>query len=766
MRDRLAWSLFFCLVWFGCHGGMQAHRGDAGIDGARASADVSVDSPWDHVVIPLQDARDPAGEAGPTVICDKIVAVAMSTLHACALAGDGSLWCWGDNKDGQLGDGTTESKTAPVWVASLGTDVVHVAVGDLYTCVIKRDGSLWCWGSNGSGQLGNGKGMNAWAPERVAGLGSQVTQVALGTGHTCARTSEGSIWCWGSLTDDTTSKISNTSAKVAGIPDATDVAVGWSHSCARKADGTAWCWGSNLGGQLGDGSKAGSLVPVPVKGLAPVTRVFASAEDSCAVGKDGALWCWGGRFISPMPLIISTLPDTVEVALGDEHSCARRNDGTVWCWGGNAQGQLGDGTIRPSEFPVLVGGITDARQVAIGHESSCVLDGAWKLRCWGSNDWGILGIGRQPVQTVPRAVTTLKTSVAQLSAADQSYCARAVDGTVSCWGNSFYTELGYGTQGVISSPVPMSTLGTAVVHIASGRAGTSCAVLADGGVWCWGMLSNTSGVFDRQPVPVQVSGLPPARQVAVGWGHACAQTHDGVYCWGRNEDGMVGDGTTSFYVSVPRRTQIVGQDVVQLSSASSHTCARLSDGTLWCWGANAGGQLGDGTTTLRKAPVQVTGLGGKVVDMAAGWVAHTCAVLADGTVWCWGQNDWGQLGADTPWFSPVPVPIDGLPSAVQVSSGESHICALTSGGEIWCWGRNGQGQFGNGKTEPWRNDATLPVRAQAPGVVFVDVCAGANSTCARTADGTVWCWGTQNHGLQADGALGYSPGPVAVTGCR
>jgi alpha-tubulin suppressor-like RCC1 family protein len=747
---------------------LKTSRSDAANDSVMDRAGVAAaasDAQSSDGAAPSQDGA--SEETAPPGPCGEVVQVSMGSRHVCALAGDGSLWCWGDNKDGQLGDGTTASKTAPVQVTALGSDVVQVSAGEAFTCAVKGDGSAWCWGSNAAGQLGNGKWADTLVPTLVSGLASMVAQMVVGTEHSCARKTDGTVWCWGYLNTGSTPRLSNTPEQVAGFAgNATSVAAGESHNCALKADGTVWCWGDNFGGQLGNGSLVGSSAPAQVTGLTqPASQVFAGPEDSCAIVKDGALWCWGAQNNSTTPLLRAGLPDTQEVAVQMDHSCARDTNGALWCWGANEHGQLGEGTIRPSDLPVLATAVTGAKQVAVGQAASCAIDAASKLRCWGSNDWGQLGIGSEPAQTVPLAVASLQTPVAQLAAAYASYCARMIDGTVFCWGNSFYVELGYGPQGVTSAPVQMTTLGSAVVQIAAGDAGTTCAVVADGGVWCWGMVSNARGVFDRQPIPFQVVGLPAVIEVAVGWGHTCARANDGsVWCWGRNDNGMIGSGTEFLYSLVPDQVATLGQVAVEIAAAGLHTCARMSDGTLWCWGANYEGQLGDGTTVDSPTPVQVTALGSSVRQVSASPRGHTCAALADGTAWCWGLNDEGQLGNGTTESSLAPVQVPGLASVVQLSAGESHTCARTSDGAIWCWGRNSFGQLGNGVRDLWTS-VTRPVRAVAPGTFFVEVCAGPNSTCARSDNGTAWCWGTQNDGLMADGHMGYSPSAVRPGGC-
>jgi alpha-tubulin suppressor-like RCC1 family protein len=358
----------------------------------------------------------------------------------------------------------------------------------------------------------------------------------------------------------------------------------------------------------------------------------------------------------------------------------------------------------------------------------------------------------------------LKTPAAQLAASFASYCARLTDGTVSCWGQSYYVELGYGRQADTSGPVPISGLGKSVTQIAAGSAGTICALLSDGGIWCWGMISNAAGVSDRQPVPSQVAGLPAAVEVAAGAVHACGRLADGsVWCWGRNDDGELGNGTSSFFEPLPTQVKL-GQPAVEVASSSVHSCVRQADGTLWCWGANTAGQLGDGSNLARPTPVQVAALGSDVRQVSPSSHLHTCARLDNGTAWCWGANDYGQLGNGTASSSSVPVKVAGLSNVVQVSAGDFHTCACTSDGAVWCWGWNGFGQLGSGVAD-LRKATTTPVRAAAPGTVFVEVCAGPDSTCARADDGSVWCWGSRNNGLQADGQLGFSPSGVGLAGC-
>ena len=292
--------------------------------------------------------------------------IAAGSGHTCARKADGTLWCWGANTKGQLGDGTTNDSPVPVQVSALGATVVDIAAGYEHTCARRTDGTLWCWGGNGGGELGNGTTNDSLVPVQVGALGATVAGVAAAWAHACARKTDGTLWCWGSGGEGTYSKVpmqvSALGATVAGV------AAGRWHTCARKADGTLWCWGANTNGQVGDGTTNWSFVPVQVSALGTaVVGVAAGSDHTCARVADSTLWCWGANDfgelgdgttnMSLVPVQVSALGAAVVdvvAAVGYSHTCARKTDGTLWCWGGNSGGQLGDGTTNDSPMPVQV----------------------------------------------------------------------------------------------------------------------------------------------------------------------------------------------------------------------------------------------------------------------------------------------------------------------------------------------------------------------------------------------------------------------------
>jgi alpha-tubulin suppressor-like RCC1 family protein len=436
-------------------------------------------------------------------------------------------------------------------------------------------------------------------------------------------------------------------------------AAGMSHTCAAKSDDTIWCWGLNANGQLGDNTTTDRSWPVVVKG----------------------------------PRDTGTFLGVLALAAGESHTCAALVDGTVWCWGRNDKGQLGDGTTTDRATPVQVvgtggtGTLTGVTGITAGQKHTCAVKGDGTVWCWGDNSKDELGDGTStnrssPVQVLGAGGTGTLTGVAGLAAGLQHVCAAKTDGTAWCWGLNDKGQLGDGTSTTRSSPVQVLGAGgtgtlTGVARLASGEgAKHTCAAKTDGTAWCWGL----------------------------------------------NDKGQLGDTTTTDR-SAP--VQVVGAGgtgtlagVSRLTGGDNHTCAAKTDGTAWCWGLNDKGQLGDTTTTNRSWPVQVVGAGGTgtlagVTRIAAG-SKHVCAVKSDGTVWCWGLNDKGQLGDTTSTNRSWPVQVVGVggsgtfANAVLDAAGMSHTCAPTTDQRAWCWGLNANGQLGDGTN----GDAASPVRVR------------------------------------------------------
>jgi Tol biopolymer transport system component len=294
--------------------------------------------------------------------------------HGIALKNDGTVWTWGRNLEGQLGDGTFTNRYTPVQVSGL-TGIAAIAGGAAHTLALKNDGTVWAWGSNVYGQLGDGAAsgarVNRSTPIQVVGL-TGVTAVARGAYHSLALKNDGTVWAWGEnsqgMLGDGTTASSSTPVKVNGLTGVVAIAGGWIHTVALKNDGTVWAWGDNLQGELGNGTFTDSLIPVQVSGLTSVTAIAAGLKHTLALKSDGTVWAWGYNgdgalgdgtvVIRNTPVKTNGLAGVTAIAAGTMHSIALKNDGTVWTWGGNNYGELGDGTTSYRSTPVQVVGFT------------------------------------------------------------------------------------------------------------------------------------------------------------------------------------------------------------------------------------------------------------------------------------------------------------------------------------------------------------------------------------------------------------------------
>ena len=355
------------------------------------------------------------------------------------------------------------------------------------------------------------------------------------------------------------------------------------------------------------------------------TSMTEGAFQTCGVRTDHTAWCWGANDFgqsgstatlgtldpNPTPTRIGSDSDWLTLTAGDFHTCGIHNDGTAWCWGDNQAGQLGSGTdsgtptsgTTPSPVPSQVGSVGDWSQLSAGHEHTCGVKTDYTLWCWGANDEGQLGSGINlgTANATPTQVGT-ETDWATVSAGGRHTCALKTDRTLWCWGADDFGQLGQ-------------------------------------------ISASTSTV---QAVPLQVAGSWAA--IAAGDQFTCATRTDGtLWCWGRNTDGQLGNPTDNGADAPNPDPQQVGSaaDWSNLAAGFNHACAVKTDGTAWCWGDNSFGETSTATNTTRSTttPTRV-GTSTSWSDLTAGW-GSGCGLKTEGTAWCWGNNDAGQLGSST-----------------------------------------------------------------------------------------------------------------------
>lgn len=393
------------------------------------------------------------------------------------------------------------------------------------------------------------------------------------------------------------------------------------------------------------------FVPVRLAGLPPLLT-GALVVSVFAVG-------WLG------PLPTAKLPSASAAAVSDisaggAHTCAVRPSGQAFCWGWNKFGQLGTRSFANQVTPTPVRGLANTRALSAGSAYTCAIRSSGQGACWGNNDIGTLGDGTRISRRFPTRVKRLP-GASVIDAGLFNTCAVRRSGRAACWGSSG-SELGAG---------PGYSFGT-------------------------------------RKTPIQVKRLDDAVDIGVGLFFGCAARASGqAVCWGFNNDGEVGDGSTR------RRwvpTPVHGlPDVSAVSAGYFHVCAIRSTGQALCWGSNRAGTLGSGSQVRRaRLPVPVAGLS-DAIAISAG-IAHTCALRVSGRVACWGENNGGQLGDRTRRNRRTPVEVVGLTDAIAISAGGAHTCAIRASGEPVCWGWNKYGELGDGTRRTRLSPTTVVFR--------------------------------------------------------
>lgn len=345
------------------------------------------------------------------------------------------------------------------------------------------------------------------------------------------------------------------------------------------------------------------------------------------------------------------------LSVGGTHACALLNNGTVACWGSNSSGELGDGTYTKHLTATIVPGLNNILSISAGGEHTCALTNTNKIKCWGSNSFGQLGDGTKKNRNTPVDTVALSDEVIKIDASIEHTCAILKSGKVICWGMGLYGRLG-NEDAERTNPLPLivSNLDESISNISSKHEHT-CALTTSGKVMCWGKNSNGeigdgTGVGIRK-TPVNVSGLGDRNiQIVTGFTSSCVLTNSGeVKCWGWV--GLQG------FVDSPVVLDTFASQNIGIAIGAFHICVINQRGEIMCLGDNDEGQLGDGTTKTNYGVVMVRGLSDRV-SFIDSFFNTTCALTTNGEIWCWGNNNIGQLGNDTTENSPIPVKVIGI----------------------------------------------------------------------------------------------------------
>lgn len=784
--------------------------------------------------------------------------------HSCSITYGGEVACWGLNTKGQLGDGTSQSRSAPTPIAEL-KEVTSLAAGNEHSCALSK-GQIFCWGNNSHGQLGTGNSQNATKPMTVMGL-NNVTSIAAGGDHSCAINNNRRVFCWGEndngqLGDGTTSS-RNKPHEVSGIGDTIQIVAGSKHTCALSASGLIHCWGANTRGQLGNSGFDNSLLPVLIPGRTIATQLTSGANHSCAL-MDTKVWCWGDNTYSQLgrlnaansrtPIQIPGLEAT-NLGAGYFHTCALNKQNRLSCWGNNQDGQLGIGFESASHTnSTAISALDNPIAFVAGGYHTCSLTEAGALFCWGSNQFGQLGNGSTVKKTTPAVVPTLSHYLTITHG--KSSCATTVGGGGTCWqlhidypkvsptpvpipnvdkiqsvtvgGLAGYTwqtprytyswpridshyclvandkaaclgENYYGQSGLpkkynfVNTPNFMDTL-TEVKEVTTGAL-HSCALRANGTVWCWGdnsvgqvgsdLISDAIGVQDAS-IPRKVNTLVNAKSLATGKAHNCIVSVDNdVYCWGYNAFGQIGANGTD-RVFTPTKVSAFGK-VRQIAATLDATCALTIDDSVICIGQSLK------IPKIISLPRDTVSLTSSQFSIANKLTGQYCAATRQSETYCWsvlenpptqvivkkgvkiqpGPCELSQKGADcafmtdgavfrkTPIFIPYRISaqrVPAVPSVHSIAAGDQHTCALQNA-DIFCWGNNRYGQLAdNGVAPRLLPDITTTLNNTT------ELAGGAAHNCALQNNTQVLCWGKNLHGQIGDGSFDDQLTPKIVAG--
>lgn len=636
--------------------------------------------------------------------CTKFTTIASGPVadHSFGIQVDGTLWAWGNNSSGQLGDATTIDKNT---ATKIGTEAnwARVSAGSRHSLGIKSDGTLWAWGNNEYGQLGDGTNNDKNVPIQI-GAATNWLIVKAGAFHSIGIKSDGSLWAWGINSNGELGIGNNTSqnapVQIIGASDWTSISVGFSHSLGIRSDGSLWAWGDNLYGQLGDGNNVDRNRPVQIA--------------------TGSIW--------------------TNVSGGGYHTLGIKSNGTLWTWGKNDEGQLGNGNYDDKNVPIMVSNANTYAVISAGMYHSAALRrlGAHpEMLRWGANDYREFGDGSGTNYPLPREVSYGSNWVSITAGRSHSF-GLTNDGQAWAWGNNRFGQLGNSSNTSVDAPTRSGcSIGPwATVHVSPGH---TIATKSDGTAWWWGEYNTGWQGFygDTKIYPTQIGTQPDWKSVSSGVRHFLLLKKNGtIWAWGSNAYGQVGNGKLDVYNYAPELSPIqIGTDTnwASISASSDFSMAIKTNGTLWAWGDNSKGQLGIGSLTTSIVPVQV-GFDNDWAEVYAG-NDFVVAIKKNGTLWTWGTNALGQLGdgSNTPRTSPVQIGSDtDWASAVA----RNHAIARKMNGTLWAWGDNRSGQLGDGS----KKNRNSPVKIGSDND-WVSFGAGLWNTMAVKSDGTLWKWG-------------------------
>ena len=695
----------------------------------------------------------------------------------------GRVFAWGYNNYGKLGDGSTTDRNIPIEITNqfgLENDekIETLYLGDYHSSAITSNGRVFFWGLNKYGQLGDGTTIDRYTPIEITHQfnlksGEKVISLSLGSYHSSVVTSNGRVFTWGfnvngQLGDGSTTnksiptEITNSFIIYSGDK-VVSLYLGSNYSSAITLYNRVFTWGNNDNGRLGDGTTTERYVPMEI------TNQFDIGYDA----------------------------KVVSIVLGESHSSAITSNERIFTWGNNDNGKLGDGTTTDRYIPTDITNQFNLENdekvvnLSLGTVHSSAITSNKRVFTWGLNSVGQLGDGSKNDRYEPTEIThqfnlKIGEKITNLSLGYFESSAITSKGRIFTWGSSQLVPIEMNIFSIkikrIYLPISESTL-----KLCSGSLYSSL-VTTEGRVFSWG-LNNYGQIGDGTTtdryVPTEITNnfnLQAGEKVvnlAIGREHSSAITSNGrVFSWGRNNYGQLGDGTTTDRYVPTEITHLFNlegsEKVVSIYLGNSFSSAITSNGRVFTWGSNNNGQIGDGTTTDRYVPTEITHQFNlesdeKVISLGLG-NNHSSAITSNGRLFTWGENSFGQLGNGSTTATNVPTEITHQfnlqtgDKIVSISLGYLHSSAITSNGRLFTWGANYSGQLGDktltNRHVPKEITYNFDLRS---GDKIASVVLGGYHSSAITSNGRIFTWGSNGSGQLGNGTTTNKSIPIEIT---
>ncbi len=615
-----------------------------------------------------------------------IPAVETKGSHAIILKADGSVYSFGQNTYGQLGDNTVELKDGTVRVEfNKSTKITKIDAGLEHNIALDLNGVVWTWGRNNYGQLGTG-GANSKIPVKVE-LPEKIVKIAAGN--------------------------------------YTSYAIGES--------GKAYAWGYNQNGELGIGSYRNVSTPTEIVNIASITDISGGTNHAILVDQKGEVYTTGSNVYGQLGMEkqkinqftkVEGLYNIIEVEAGDNHNIVKTVNGEIYTWGSNIYGQLGlNDRLRRTE-PVKVEGKTNILDMSGGKQNSILLNNDGQVYTVGANSYGQIGdittITRQEYVEVTRIPDAIDVTIG-----DTFALAIREDGTVWAWGDYNHGAAGVTskTKSIIPVMVGKDTSavdGTEMVLQISEMKNVAIGTKENFNVYYNDVKYASDYTYESiNPEIAKINEVGTVIGVRIGT------------TWVRAIDKKTGEVLTTI-VRVIDNNRVAAP---QIEGGNGFTVALKGNGTIWTWGYNPEGALGDGTYETALVPRQVNVL--QTYRSISAGENHAIALRSNGTVWSWGSNSNGQLGIESYKNSPKLVQVHNLENVKMISSGAKHSVALNKNNVIYGWGSNAEGQLGLNN----RNDVLNPTIIAVPELQVISLAAGKSQTVYATIDGSVYGMG-------------------------